>query len=188
MTEKGTEPLTSYDLKPFTPKTLESTKKDWEKIAGGDEFATEYGFVFEWAGQHIDYDNGHNDSLAYGLFKTKSTKASAIVEVIQRMQARKGLTKMLKLWITPQYWDTETHRMEIASIMIHSILGTMVLSKQNQSKTVKIYGRTSQMLSILHTVHTMFSEMIAKGDAPGVAVNIVSRWLEFKLVETEEEK
>ncbi len=175
--------MKDYELKKFTEKTLNSTKRDWEKVAGSDAFATEYGFVFDWTESHIDYQKGQNDSLAYGMFAPRAQKAIAIVEVIQREQAKKGLTKMLKLWITPEYWDADSNRREIASIMLCAMQGTLLLSKQNQSKTVKIYGRNDQMLSVLHTVHVMFSDLIDKGELSGVTVNVVDRWLEIKLAD-----
>lgn len=180
--------MKNYELKQFTPKTLASTRRDWEHVAGKDAFATEYGLVFEWTEKHIDYANGHNDSLAYGMFAPRAQKAVAIVEVIQRKVARKGLTKMLKLWITPEYWDAAASRKEIAHVMLSAMQGTLLLSKNNQSKTVKIYGRNEQMLSVLHTVHIMLSELIEKEDLKGIAVNIVDRWLEIKVDDQERKK
>lgn len=183
MKKKESTTAKKHTLKCFTQKTLESTKDNWRKHAGADEFETEYGLVFEWAAGHIDYAKGSHDSLAYGLFSSRSTRAAAIVEVIQRSQVRKGLTKMLKIWITPEHWDASSNRMQIASLMVDAMLGTIELSTQNRSKTVKIYGRTEQMLSILHTVHTTLSQKIVAGELKGVQVNIVDRWLEIKLAE-----
>lgn len=167
----------TYKLNEFTATSLLETRDRWQSIAGEDEFSLEHGHLFEWAETHIDYAPEASDSVAYGMFSEDTGRAEAIVEVIQNRKGIYGTTKMLKLLIGPKYWNAGSHLDEISQITLKALIGTIELSRQNHSRTVKIYGRNDHMLSILHSVHIKLQDGIAAGNLKDIGVSIKDRWL-----------
>lgn len=168
----------SYKIKELDSDSLEATKIEWETIAGIDEFATEYEPTFEWAANHMTQQYG--DSRAFGLFQEGCPGAHGILEVIQRPHGQ-HMTKLLKMWVTPEFWDSPNKRDELSKLTFASIMGILELSRKSNSKKIRIFGRTDHFLSILHTLHIELSEMIDKEKLSGISVNIVKRWLEITL-------
>ncbi|MBV2160511.1 hypothetical protein [Achromobacter denitrificans] len=179
---------TKHKLLPFTDETFEATRKDWEAKAGAEEFASEYRLVFDWADANRAYDApaaASGSSLAYGLFAPKSDCACAVVEVVSHKKGRSGLTKLLKIYITPEFWRVEEHQDEIIRIYLSAIVETVELSTKVRARTVKLYGRSDSLLSLLHSLHVRLQRDAAK--LPGLAAAMKGRWLEI-IVPTEMEK
>jgi hypothetical protein len=170
---------TKHTLRQFTDKEFSNTRLDWKKKAGEAEFASEYGVVFDWADTHREYDDAASvgNSLAYGIFSARATKACAIVDVVSHKKGRNSTTKLLKIYITPEYWDIDKHQDKVRDIFISAIIGTVELSKQVSARTVKLYGRSTQLLSLLHSLHVYMHDN--KAELPGVTVAMKGRWLEI---------
>lgn len=169
-------------LSQFTDRSFADTRQNWEDQAGKAEFASEYSAIFSWADAHRDYDIDPKvgDSLAYGLFAPKSNTACAMVDVVLHKRGRKGVTKLLKVFVTPEYWNVTEHQDQILEIFTSAIAGTIQLSKRVQSGEVKIYGRSEALLSLLHSLHVHLNKNIEK--FPGIAAAMKGRWLEITTV------
>ncbi|MFY1912754.1 hypothetical protein ACOTB6_14440 [Achromobacter xylosoxidans] len=168
-------PFTPFPVKKFTQRSLASTRRAWQKMAGA-AYATECAPILQWAEGHVDYSNPHTgDSFAYGLFGGESQAAEAILDVVLQKN-RGGLTKLLKITVSPEYWAGGAKQHDMATIFASGIIGTILLSKESQCRTVKIYGRTEELLSILHSVRNVIEEDAKK---LGIRCTIQGRWLEL---------
>lgn len=168
-----------HELRHFTEEEFSTTRQEWEKRAGDAEFTSEYGLVFDWADSHREYEQSFlvGQSLAYGIFSKRAVHAYAIVDVVSHKKGINSMTKLLKIYITPEYWDVEKHQSQIRDIFLCAIIGTVELSKQVSARTVKLYGRSTQLLSLLHSLHVYMNEN--SKDLPGVTVTMQGRWLEI---------
>lgn len=169
-------------LRPFTDESFVATRENWQAQAGKAEFASEYSAIFSWADTHRDYgeDAKVGDSHAYGLFAPKVDTACAMVDVVLHKKGRRGVTKLLKVYITPEYWNVTEHQDQVLEIFVGAIAGTIALSKQAQSREVKLYGRSQELLSLLHTLHVHLNRNLDK--LPGIAAAMKGRWLEITTV------
>ena len=97
----------SYQLQQFSLESVHLTLQDWQTAVQDDDlFALEYQDLFKWTESHIQYEDKHLESYAYGIFTKDSpnTAAHAIVDIIQRPHGRRQ-TKLLKLVVSPQFAD-----------------------------------------------------------------------------------
>ncbi|MBZ0073601.1 hypothetical protein [Bordetella hinzii] len=171
-----------YKLQRFTDDSFRATRDDWEHKAGKEEFASEYHLVFDWADANRDYDGGGSDSgssFAYGLFASRSKSACAVIEVVSHKKGKAGLTKLLKIYITPEFWRVEKHQDEIIHIYMSAIVETVELSAKVRARTVKLYGRSDSLLSLLHSLHIRLQEQAEK--LPGLVAAMKGRWLEINV-------
>jgi hypothetical protein len=166
----------SYELNQFTKSNLAATKSRWQSVAGKDEFASEYTVLFDWVNTHKDYSALKADSLAYGLFAPKSRYASAIVDVVSSKKGKRGITKLLKVYVTPELWDVTTHQSQIIDIFAGAIFGTIDLSVKISSDTVKLYGRSDELLSLLHSLHIHLNR---SPKLMSTTVTMQGRWLQI---------
>lgn len=166
--------LMAYTTEQITDQLLDDTKKSWELVVGVDEFTSEYGALFDWLQCHRQYQGANGHSVAYALVQEGQKVASAFIEVVSSPN-RGGLTKLLKVFVTPLFWDVADHQAEVVKLFVMAIRGAVDISNQNGSRTVKIYGRSNSLLSLLHTIHVA---MIEDGVADaGISVTIQGRWL-----------
>lgn len=155
-----------YNAVPATKEIIEATKAVWIGICGQDEFASEYGSQLEWAIQNM--------GNTYALIEHGHKSASAIMEVVQS-ERNGGLTKLLRVLITPQFWDIAEHQSQVVKLYLHAIKEAISISTTNKSKTYKIYGRTPEMLSLLYAIHSETSDDLKNL----LDVNMQGRWLVF---------
>lgn len=167
--------FTPLPIKKFTQRNLASTRRAWQKAADA-AYATECLPILEWVEGHMDYANPNTgDSFAYGLFSPESQAAEAILDVVLQKN-RGGLTKLLKITVSPDYWAGGAKQHDMATIFASGIIGTILLSKESQCRTVKLYGRTEELLSILHSVRNVIEVDAQK---LGIRCTIQGRWLEI---------
>ncbi len=171
----------AYGLQEITPELLKQTQKAWELVVGEEEFASEFQALFEWIGCHIDYADPKGNSLAYAIVDDGQKIASGFGEIVSTKHhgGRKlgGLTKLLKVMVTPQYWEIASHKQEIIGIFVAAIKGVTKISHQNKSKTIKIYGRTDSLLELLQGIHD--SMQADEQSAKLITTCIKGRWLEI---------
>jgi len=159
-------------LKSFTAKTLRQTRDNWASHAGDEAFSLELGPIFEWIGERLR-SKAQAETAYYGLFEGSELHAAAIVEVITTPKTKGPMIKMLKVIISPQFWDTVTYRKEVLLIFLGAIAGCINLSMKRGSKILKLYGRNNELLSVMIEVHTELS----KNPIAGLSASIQGRWL-----------
>jgi hypothetical protein len=99
--------VSKYTLTTFTSVQYTSTKASWEALAGPDAFDVELAPFFSWVETHIQPT--HGDSVALQLVNQDADgRVDAIVEVVD---SRRGtLSKLLKIVVSPQFWDISNSR------------------------------------------------------------------------------
>lgn len=174
-----------YDLKELTPEVISNTKKAWERDSSDlGAFEIENGFLFDIISSYIDYDtDSSNKSVFYGIFKEEdSGYAEAFVELIVAQRGQKGMTKMMKLWSSPKYWDVDSYRNELAHIYITAIIETMQKGFRDSHKLVKIYARNDYIMTILNVIYNHLSEKAREGTIASIVPRFEGRWLVIESV------
>jgi hypothetical protein len=162
-----------YDhLTAFTPKTLKQTMENWSAHAGDEAFSLELGPMFGWIGERLK-SKMQAETAYYGLFEGADPFAVAVVEVITTPKTKGPMIKMLKVIISPQFWDTVTYRKEVLLVFSGAITGCINLSVKRGSKVLKLYGRNNELLSVMIELHTELS----KHPIAGLSASIQGRWL-----------
>lgn len=165
-----------YRIQQIDSATLESTRKAWELAVGVEEFASEFGAIFEWIDGHYDYAEPRGNSLAYAIVEDGQQIAAAFVDIVST-NTNGGLTKLLKVFITPHFWDAEQHEVEIVQIFVAAINGVVAISNGNKSRILKIYGRTNSLFNLLENIH---GSIMADADLQHLFTSsIKGRWLEI---------
>lgn len=170
----------SYVTERISDDLLSETQKSWESVVGGsDEFTSEYGALFEWLRGHRDYKSANGDSEAYAITQKGENRASAFIEIVSSTN-RGGLTKLLKVFISPKFWGVAEHQNTVVQIFIMAIKGAVEISARKSSRTIKIYGRSSALLSLLKEIH---SAIIEGHDlqSSNIVATMQGRWLVIEL-------
>lgn len=164
----------------FSPESLLETEEAWKQISGDEVFTTELKPVFEWASQHIDYgSNEHIESKAYGLFGSDDGPAEALIEVVsRRIGVQPGITKLLKIIVSPDYWNDGKKRGEIVRVFLSAITGTIKISEDVRGGVIKLYGRSNALLDLLTLVCSALSKDEEK---TGIQCRMHGRWLEIRV-------
>jgi len=173
----------AYEIKQISKELLEQTEKAWQLVVGVEEFASEFQAIFEWIGSHIDYDETCVNSRAYAIVDDGQKVASGFVEIVSTKpsggKANGRLTKLLKVFVSPQYWEIAEHRGEVSAIFMAAINGVVKISEVNHSKTIKIYGRTQSLLDLLIVIDKLISSDAAAKEF--ITTCIKGRWLEISV-------
>lgn len=160
--------MSAYIIREFTKARLSQVRAQWKSVAGEDEFELELGGFFDWCEDHISPCDG--DSQAWELYAEKTDSCDAIVELVD---SRKGeLTKMLKLFVTPEMWDVEAHRSRIVSLYVDCFTQVIAKGILQGTKNVKLYGRNDLMFSILRSLHAAWPAEETRTQA-----EVNGRWL-----------
>ncbi|PWB97054.1 hypothetical protein [Homoserinimonas hongtaonis] len=162
--------MTSYLLREFTPERLSDVAGQWEELAGEDEFVVEMATVFAWAESHLVHRDG--DAYALELYDPLTDKAGAILEVVD---GRRGtLTKLLKLYVSPEFWNMEQQSDRLQLIDMHASAYTEIIrvGMDKGVEDVKIYGRTDMMLEILKVLQSTWPT-----EFTGTIATMEGRWL-----------
>lgn len=164
--------MSKYTLIPFTAESLATARGAWEAIAGTDAFDVEYSTFFDWAGSHIVAKE--HDSQAFNLSNNDAGgRTDAIVEVVA---SRKGaLSKLLKVIPSPQFWDVSNSRQEIITLYVEVFFQVIVSRGLNgEKRTVKLYGRDDDMMSILRSIHSHWALPNTSADFEGRFLTITT--------------
>lgn len=170
----------AYKEVEISDELLEATEQAWKLTAGADEFASEYLVLFEWLRSHRKYASDTGESVGYALLEEDLKVASAFFEVVSTT-GRGGLTKLLKVYITPQLWNISDHQREVVKIYSECIKSVVRISRDNHCRNIKIYGRSDAMLSLLRSIHVALQEELDKKPESGLSVSIEGRWLVFSV-------
>lgn len=164
--------MKSHQIRKFTPERLHAVRSAWNTLAGDDEFEIELAPFFDWCETHIDQHGG--DSHACELHNTLTGACDAIIELVDSPQAK--LSKLLKLFISPEMWDVDDKREQVVNLYVNAFIQVIDNGWIKGSKHIKLYGRTSLMLSILHTIHAQWPAASTRSTA-----TFQGRWLTITL-------
>jgi hypothetical protein len=162
--------MSKYELIPFDQTSLHDARSKWEAIAGEDAFDLEFSGFFEWAEKHLAQVEG--DSIALNLHNNDALRTDAIVEVVS---SRKGqMSKLLKVIPSPMFWDVNNSRADIVTLYTEVFFNVLTRQGFGSSRTVKLYGRDDEMMSILRSIHSLWS-------IPNTKAEFEGRFLTFTL-------
>jgi len=162
--------MAKYEIRQFTRERLEEVRQRWRGIAGDDEFDIEFMSLFEWCETHIEPSEG--DSQAWELYNTDTSGCDAIIDMVD---SKKGtLSKLLKLFLSPVFWDVESKRDQVISLYIDAFVEVIKNGAIKGAQDVKLYGRNDLMLSLLRSIH-------AHWHVPGTTASFQGRFLTISL-------
>lgn len=174
MTAKDKIKKYQTELKKLTKTHLNKTKKDWQALAGVDEFNIEYGARFALLESWIA---SGEPATPYALIS--NGKVDAIIEIIYTQKNKSPITKLLTVDISPEYWDIDEHREKVVELHLDAIQHAIDLAVMNGMMhgkllgDLKLYGRTDEQLSLLKSIHAHMNTNVLCGDIKG-------RWLHIK--------
>lgn len=155
--------MSKYTLQNFSTETIKSTRDHWQAFLDDDAFELELAPTFDWVENHVEPKDG--DSIALRLENSDSGKTDAIVEIVT---SRKGqMHKMLKIIPSPKFWDVDNHRKEIVDLYVDVFLNVLTYGGFKSDHKVKIYGRDAEMMSILKSIHSIWSIKGSRADFEG---------------------
>jgi hypothetical protein len=152
-----------YAIAQFDAAKFEATKAAWldsaESLGIPD---LDYVKQIDWVALHMDYET-QGDSFAYGLFDEESNVAVATVDIVYtKRSTNDGWLKMLQLFLAPKYAPSVVSASpqvltEILEIYASSIIGTVELTGIHPARTVKLYARNDNLMSLLAGVQQRIS-------------------------------
>lgn len=155
--------MAKHELRNFTAATWESTVQNWKALIDEDAFELELTPALEWVKTHMEHVEG--DSVALQLYNKDSSRTDAIVEIVT---SRKGqMHKMLKVIPSPMFWDVDNQRSQIVELYIEVFVRVISYGGFKSDHKVKIYGRDVEMMSILRSIHSMWSIEKSKAEFEG---------------------
>lgn len=164
--------MSKYKIREFTAERLAEVRRQWAGLAGDDEFAIEMAGLFDWCATHIKKQDG--DSQAWELYNQDSDRCDAIVEIVDSHHG--SLSKLLKLFLTPELWDADDKREQIRALHLDAYTEVIRSGVHRGAKDVKLYGRTDLMLSILRSIHAHWP-----AEETGAQASFKGRWLTITL-------
>jgi hypothetical protein len=158
------------------PKLL-ATRQAWEAdCIQASTFPPDVTQVLDWARDNQTPDPARNE-VAYGLFPRRSNVAQAICEVVVAKLGRKKWVKMLRMRLRPELENRIYNRdvkaaQEVKDLYIIAIAGVFRLKYSHAADTLKIFGRSAELLFFLQGL-----PIALKGVIPGHNVRMEGRWL-----------
>lgn len=178
-----------YSIQEFDDVRLGATRRAWTKALNDDpsEFnRTMFDRRLALAAKKCDYKNG--SEFCYGIFPSGIKAASAIVEISYTKESSKWI-KMLNLHLSPSL-DLSIDKnspnfSELADIFSAAIVGTLKLTGVHKSRVVKLYARSTVLLSFFKFVAEKLPKELEKvedgGRAAAIKLSVDGRWLVMKL-------
>lgn len=169
----------TIEFRKFTDSSLADTETAWMGTASSLGIpCIDYETIISWAKGKIDY-SVKDGSCAYGVFEENDDEALAIVDIIHTQLAagEAGRLKMLRVSLGPTYEANEIINnpsllTKVTDIYAEATLGTIKLSGDHGSRTVKIYGRDGNLLALLNALN----ERIKASDLPNAHTRMEGRW------------
>ncbi|WP_417540733.1 hypothetical protein [Microbacterium maritypicum] len=154
-----------YVLRPVTAASLAAIASDWEAISGADEFQIELASAFEFARTHPDE--------VLDLYDTQEGRTDALVEIVRSDRA--SMSKLLKLWVSPQFWEISSSALRDQLVELHASSFALVIfhGMNNNMDTVKLYGRTDAMMDVLRSLSDSWDTL----GITGWSSRLDGRWL-----------
>lgn len=162
--------MEQYELRSLDNARLDEIAAQW-KSYDEDAFAVELATVFAWSREHLKHRDG--DGHALELRAESTGHAHAILEMVNSKWG--SLTKMLKLWISPELWDPdETTEMRDELLELHAAAFVHVIRHgiDGGVDEVKIYARNNVMLDMLVHLRDVWNVRNS-----GWTASMAGRWL-----------
>lgn len=172
-----------YKLQPFDAASVKATRLDWERQLQKkqeDLFSADFLRFLDWVDTHMDYADGGDEGLAYGIFRDGSKHAVAIVDVVYSKRGTKWL-KMMGVNLSPDLYlrltgDNDDF-VEVLDVYQEAVFGTLALTSVHKSNTVKLYGRSGTLLAFLKALAGHTKPKLA---SLGINVTVEGRWVVFR--------
>lgn len=177
----------SFGLKiaSMTRDHLESVKKEWlsEDVCDEDDLSR---FDYEQLFQIIE------SSQAYGPLNSKFNasvffslvaggKCHALVELVQSKKGRDVWVKVMDIYISPEIefcQDIFSGIQKRSDVFAAVVVGVFEMFGEGVG-TVKVYGRSDNLLNFLRIVHSSLSAKDIERKT-GISTSIAGRWLVFQ--------
>ena len=152
---------------------LDDIESEWRRLSGDDEFAVEMGIKFSQA--RADLKSGGSSSRYVEVREVQDGRALAILDMVDA--SRISTTKLLSVWSSPEYWaepkSTSEVKQKVAELYSVTFIQVLATSFAGSTvDTVKLYGRTDEMLTILVTLNQVWN-----GSSAGWSSSMQGRWL-----------
>lgn len=167
----------AYVAVEVTDQLLENTAQAWKLIAGADAFDSEYLHVFEWMKTNRNYGGDATGSCAYGLVEEELGNVAVAFYEVVASENMGGLNKLLKVFVTPSYWNLAAHQSEVIKVYVACVINFVGQARNKSCRTIKIYGRGDAMLSLLRSLHVALQKQLDENPGAGLSVSIDGRWL-----------
>ena len=144
--------MAKYKLMTFSEESFAAAMASWRALTDEDVFELECAPIFAWAKDHLTRQQ--EGAFFLDLHNTDRDKTDALVEVISGKKGR--LSKMLKVFLPPPLWPTESRKdvIEIYTAVFFCMIEEKLFTENG---VVKLYGRNDEMVSILRSIHAMWS-------------------------------
>lgn len=164
--------MPGHELRQFTPERLEAVRLRWSQLLGEDEFEVELTGLFDWCKEHLVPRD--NDSHVLELYDPIRDATDAMVEIVN--SKRGAMTKLLKLYVTPEYWPFDDAgvelRVQIVELHVAAFVQVLNAGMAEGAHEVKIYGRSRLMHSILLAIEKQWPH-----ETTGWSATMQGRWL-----------
>lgn len=152
---------------------LDEIELRWRQLSGDDEFAVEMGINFSQA--RADLNSNASGSRYVEVRDVRDGRALAILDMADASHI--STTKLLSVWSSPEFWaePQTTSEMKQKVAELYSVTFILVLANSfggSTMDTVKLYGRTDEMLTILVTLNQVWN-----GSSAGWSSSMHGRWL-----------
>lgn len=125
-----------------------------------------------------------NQATFYALFGKSDQGCWALVELIRSRRGKEVWIKMMDINLSPKIEmaqdGAESEQLRL-KVFERTLIGIFHLTGQQQgADTVKVYGRTDDLVVFLRGMHDTFRMMTQLGTLQGIRVEIEDRWLVFR--------
>lgn len=131
---------------------------------------------------HNDIKECFNKSI-YSCIVDEQDEEWGIVEIVQSQRGTSIWVKMLNIHLSPEIEiepENEASTQKRLEVFRASLKGIFKATEQTRgSNTVKIYGRTDDLITFLRGMHDALSVFTALGTIKDIEVSIEDRWLIF---------
>ena len=157
--------MSRFVIEQFDAQKLDATEAAWLASAQMLEIPDlDYIKQIQWISNNSDYSRTNN-SLAYGLFDSTSPSPDVAVATLDLVHSKRvggGWLKFLQLFLSPKFAPSvlaPAHMAEMFEIYSDSIIGTIALTTEHPSRSVKIYARDDHLMTLLAGVESTISKI-----------------------------
>jgi hypothetical protein len=171
----------NYQLKNFTSQSLASTEQAWntDLESANNVFPWDTWRIIELAKSQDSEERlskGNSGNFVYGIFEGDSSVADAIDMVVLSKTTRM-VVKLLDCFVRPSISEAAYNKgieaiSKLSKIYISAIYGVIEISDRHTMRTVKVYGRSDNLLTILATIAQLLNTQVSS-----FLASIEGRWL-----------
>lgn len=171
--------MLDYTLTTFSsPGDIDEVSARWRAAAGEEAYEVELVLLFDFCRENRAPRPGHG--LVRGLKNASTGTIDAILETVPSPQ--RGMTKLLKIWVSPEFWPVDESNAaeisdELLSIHLNSYFCILEEATREGLDQVKMYGRSNVGLHLLKSVAEHWNSDPSNGKKTGWLATMAGRWL-----------